>query len=69
MAFVTMGAVHVSIDTTRCQGHGYARGQCPVARTEEGGGFWLVTRYDDVKRVLEDWEMFSSTESGLRRRW
>jgi ferredoxin len=22
MAFVTMGAVHVSIDTTRCQGHG-----------------------------------------------
>ena len=20
---------------------GYARGQCPVARTEEGGGFWL----------------------------
>lgn len=44
---------------------GYAREQCPVARTEEGGGFWLVTRYDDVKRVLEDWETFSSTESGI----
>jgi cytochrome P450 len=44
---------------------GYARDQCPVARTEEGGGFWLVTRYDDVKRVLEDWETFSSTESGI----
>ena len=44
---------------------GYARGQCPVARTEEGGGFWLVTRYDDVKRVLEDWQTFSSTESGI----
>ncbi|HEY1701521.1 MAG TPA: cytochrome P450 [Trebonia sp.] len=42
---------------------GYAREHCPVARTEEGGGFWLVTRYDDVKRVLEDWETFSSTES------
>jgi len=40
---------------------GYARAQCPVARTEAGGGFWLVTRYDDVKRVLEDWETFSST--------
>src|SRR4030081_2544774 len=40
---------------------GYARGQCPVARTEEGGGFWLVTGYDDFKRVLEDWETFSST--------
>jgi cytochrome P450 len=44
---------------------GYARDQCPVARTEEGGGFWLVTRYDDVRRVLEDWETFSSTESGV----
>jgi cytochrome P450 len=44
---------------------GYARGQCPVARTEAGGGFWLVTRYDDVRRVLEDWETFSSTESGI----
>jgi cytochrome P450 len=44
---------------------GYARAQRPVARTEEGGGFWLVTRYDDVKRVLEDWETFSSTESGV----
>jgi len=42
---------------------GYSRERCPVARTEEGGGFWLITRYDDVKRVLEDWETFSSTES------
>jgi cytochrome P450 len=42
---------------------GYGRDRCPVARTEEGGGFWLVTRYEDVKRVLEDWETFSSTES------
>jgi cytochrome P450 len=42
---------------------GHSRERCPVARTEEGGGFWLVTRYDDVKRVLEDWQTFSSTES------
>jgi cytochrome P450 len=42
---------------------GYARDRCPVARTEEGGGFWLVTRYEDVKRVLEDWRTFSSTQS------
>lgn len=41
----------------------YARQKCPVARTEENGGFWLVTRYDDVKAVLEDWEAFSSTET------
>lgn len=44
---------------------GYARERCPVARTEQGGGFWLVTRYEDVKRVLEDWETFSSTESAI----
>lgn len=44
---------------------GYSRERCPVARTEEGGGFWLVTRFDDVKRVLEDWETFSSTESPI----
>jgi cytochrome P450 len=43
----------------------YGRGQCPVARTEEGGGFWLVTRYEDVKRVLEDWQTFSSLESPI----
>jgi cytochrome P450 len=43
----------------------YARNGCPVARTEEGGGFWLVTRYEDVKRVLEDWQTFSSTESPI----
>lgn len=41
----------------------YARRRCPVARTEENGGFWLVTRYNDVKAVLEDWETFSSTET------
>jgi cytochrome P450 len=44
---------------------GYARERCPVARTAEGGGFWLVTRYEDVKRVLEDWRTFSSTESSI----
>lgn len=40
----------------------YARQHCPVARTEKNGGFWIVTRYDDVKAVLEDWETFSSVQ-------
>lgn len=40
----------------------YAREHCPVARTEKNGGFWIVTRYDDVKSVLEDWETFSSVQ-------
>jgi len=57
-----MSAAH---DRVKWEIFGYARGHCPVARTEEGGGFWLVTRYDDVKRVLEDWETFSSTESAV----
>ena len=43
---------------------GYARENCPVVRTSDGDGFWLVTRYEDVRRVLEDWRTFSSTESG-----
>lgn len=37
----------------------YARRHRPVARTE-AGGFYLVTRYEDVRRVLQDWETFSS---------
>jgi cytochrome P450 len=50
-------------DRVKWEIFGYARERCPVARTAEGGGFWLVTRFEDVKRVLEDWETFSSTES------
>lgn len=40
-----------------------ARSTCPVAQTESNGGSWLVTRYDDVRGVLEDWETFSSVNS------
>ena len=36
------------------------RAQCPVTRSDERGGFWVVTRYDDVLRVAQDWETFSS---------
>ena len=57
-----MSAEH---DRMKWEIFGYARAHCPVARTEEGGGFWLVTGYEDVKRVLEDWETFSSTESPI----
>jgi cytochrome P450 len=40
------------------------RSLCPVAHSEEYGGFWVVTDYDDVLRVAQDWRTFSS-ESGL----
>jgi cytochrome P450 len=33
---------------------------CPVARSSEYGGHWIVTKYEDVLRVAQDWETFSS---------
>jgi cytochrome P450 len=40
----------------------YAREHCPVVRaeTELTGPMWMVTRYADVRKVLEDPETFSS---------
>lgn len=35
------------------------RGKCPVTHSPEHGGFSLVTRYDDVKRVLQDPKTFA----------
>jgi cytochrome P450 len=40
----------------------YAREHCPIVRTEAGTGFWLITRYEDMRRILEDWETFSSAQ-------
>ncbi|MGE3693120.1 MAG: cytochrome P450 [Novosphingobium sp.] len=37
----------------------HMRGHCPVARTEAYGGFWVLTRYKDVERVVRDDEGFS----------
>jgi cytochrome P450 len=52
------------------QGPEYARGweaigrhhraECPVARSEQHGGFWVVSRYADVERVIKDDVSFSS---------
>jgi cytochrome P450 len=36
------------------------RDLCPVARSEEHGGFWVVTRYEDVLSVAQNWEVYSS---------
>ncbi|MFI0354997.1 cytochrome P450 [Actinomadura sp. 9N407] len=33
---------------------------CPVARSEEHGGFWVVSRYEDVVSAAQNWEVFSS---------
>ncbi len=36
----------------------------PVPHSDQHGGFWTVTRYEDVLRVAQDWESFSS-EHGI----
>lgn len=36
------------------------RERCPVAYSDQYGGYWVVTRYEDVLRVAQDWETFSS---------
>lgn len=38
----------------------YAREQCPVFRAESGRGHWVVTRYDDGRKVLSDVKTFSN---------
>jgi cytochrome P450 len=39
----------------------YARRKCPVSHTDaDGGGQYIVTRYQDVRRILEDPYTFSS---------
>jgi cytochrome P450 len=38
------------------------RSKCPVAHSDQYGGFWIVNRYEDVLHVLQDWQTFSSAE-------
>jgi cytochrome P450 len=38
----------------------YARAKCPVPHTKARGGQYLITRYDDVRRALTDYDSFSS---------
>ena len=37
------------------------RGRCPVAHTDELGGFWALTRHDDVARAAADYETYTTT--------
>jgi cytochrome P450 len=36
------------------------RSRCPVTHSDQHGGFWVGTRYEDVLRVAQDWATFSS---------
>jgi cytochrome P450 len=34
--------------------------KCPVAHSNVAGGYWVVSRYDDVRQCAQDWPTFSS---------
>lgn len=38
------------------------RSSCPVAHSDRHNGFWVVTKYEDIYRVAQDWETFSSAQ-------
>src|SRR5262245_27995997 len=38
----------------------HLRAHCPVAHSDQWGGFWVISRYEDVLRVTQDWQTFSS---------
>lgn len=37
------------------------RERCPVAYSHAFDGFWAVTRYEDVHRILMDWQNYTTT--------
>lgn len=39
----------------------YLRKRCPVIHTSQYGGYWLMTRYEDVKRAAMDSETYISS--------
>ena len=44
----------------------YARTACPVLKTDADEGYYIITRYDDLRTVLEDPGTYSSVQAGLR---
>jgi cytochrome P450 len=40
--------------------------QCPVAHSDEDGGFWVINRHADVLRVLQDDAAFANGNRGCR---
>jgi cytochrome P450 len=44
------------------------RSQCPVARSNVGEGYYILNRYEDVKRAASDWETFSASDGFMVNR-
>jgi cytochrome P450 len=47
--------------------HAEMRARCPVAWTDDLGGYWVVTGYDEVERVARDDDAFSSENDHVSR--
>lgn len=41
---------------------------CPVARSNVGEGYWVISGYDDVNAVGKDWQTFSSADGFMVNR-
>ncbi|MBZ9988878.1 cytochrome P450 [Mesorhizobium sp. BH1-1-5] len=41
------------------------RRECPVARSNKHGGFWLLSRYDDVRSAAINWRDYTSGVPGV----
>lgn len=41
------------------------RAQCPISHSDEHGGFWVVSRYEDIVDVCHRPEVFSSKHLGI----
>lgn len=42
--------------------------RCPVARSEEGEGYWVISKYADVNFVAKNWETFTSADGFMVNR-
>lgn len=41
------------------------RRECPLARSNKYGGFWLMTRYEDVRSAAINWRAYTSSVVGV----
>lgn len=41
------------------------RRECPVAHGSSYGGYWLLTRYEDVRDAARDWRTYTSSVPGV----
>jgi cytochrome P450 len=42
----------------------YLRNECPVVHGSKYGGYWLLTRFDDVRDATRDWRTYTSSVVG-----